>query len=466
MREVLEYVNVLHMKRSSLMSLSRMETKKREQQTKVQNKKTKRRLWLVNTTLLAIIIIVVAIFYRGEDLWHTAKEQVGKLSMFNDTPKKNELDGSAVTKEEIKPNEPLVTDEQIDDNGTDDGTIAIDDNVVTEEPPIVEEEELTPIEQASTTVNLAFVGDILQGEYINSWLQQEGYSYPFQKALFHLSSADITAGNLEMPITTRGTADDEKTFVFKGAPEGLQGLVDAGIDVVSLANNHTLDYGVEGMLDTITHLDEYGIKHVGAGNNDAEAYSPVIQEVNGIKVAYIGVSRVLPYTTWKANKYTAGLAEAYDTASRALQAIEEAEKLADITIVMIHWGIERNNKPENYQLQLARNFIDAGADMIVGSHPHVLQGFEQYNGKWIAYSLGNFVFASHPKGKQAESGVLGATCKITAECEMTFYPMKIVNAQPTPVKDEEAKEMLQFLEDVSLNGVEIDDRGKLSLTKP
>ncbi|MCR8659113.1 CapA family protein [Paenibacillus endoradicis] len=440
------------------MSLSRMETKKREQQTKDRSKKKKRRLWLVNTSLLAIIIIVVAIFFGGENLWITAKEQVSKLSMFKDTTKESTVEVSGVTNEKIEPTDPLITEDSKDNS-------AIDENTVTEDPVTIEEEEITPIDTESTTVNLAFVGDILQGEYINSWLQKEGYSYPFQKALLHLSVADITAGNLEMPITTRGTAADDKTYVFKGAPEGLQGLVDAGIDVVSLANNHTLDQGVKGMLDTITHLNEYGIKHTGAGNDDTEAYTPVIQEVNGIKVAYLSVSHVLPNTSWKANKYTAGLAEAYDL-TRILQAIEETEKLADITIVMVHWGEERESKPEADQLNIARHLIDGGADLIIGSHPHVLQGFEQYNGKWIAYSLGNFVFASHPKGKQAESGVLSATCNKSAECEMTFYPMKIVNAQPTPVEDEEAEEMLQFLQDVSRNGVEIDKRGKLSLAKP
>ena len=444
------------------MSLSRMETKQREQQHRTGNKRKRRRLLLLNTTLLAIIIIVVAVFYRGDQLLSTAKEQISKLSMFKETTKYSAADNAGTNNAEVKPNDSLADGNEANDEGTivieDDPVI---DNTPIEATPIIEQDELTPVEIASSTVNLAFVGDILQGEYINGWLQQEGYSYPFQKALLHLSSADITSGNLEMPITTRGTPQ-EKTHVFKGAPEGLQGLVDAGIDIVSLANNHTLDQGVEGMLDTITHLDEYGIKHTGAGNNDTEAYTPVIQEINGIKVAYLSISHVLPVTTWKANKYTAGVAEAYDL-TRAMQAIEETEELADVTILMIHWGEERKNKPTEAHLQMARQLIDAGVDIIVGSHPHVLQGFEQYNGKWIAYSLGNFVFASHPKGKQAETGVLNATCNINAECELEFYPMKIVNAQPTPVEDEEAEEILQFLQDVSFGGVTIDKRGKLSV---
>lgn len=435
------------------MSLSRVESKKRQQHTKKNKNKKRRMLWLVNLCIFAMIIIVLAVFYRGDNLWLTAKEQISKITIF-----KGESSSNHAQEYESDP-----VDMPLSQQPEDTAIISESENTLEEEPPVeVNEMNEATTEASSNTVDLSFTGDILQGEYIDSWLKQEGYSYPFQKALLHLSTADITASNLEMPITTRGTPAEDKYFVFKGQPEGLQGIVDAGIDIVSLANNHMLDQGVEGMQDTIKNLDEYGIKHMGAGNNDTEAYAPVIQEANGMKIAYFGVSRVLPTTTWKANKYTPGLAEAYDP-TQALQAIKETE--ADITVVMIHWGIERESKPEAYQLELAKQFIDAGADLIIGSHPHVLQGFEQYKGKWIAYSLGNFVFASHPKGKQAETGVLNATCTKSAECDLTFYPMKIVNAQPTPVEGKEAEEQLKFLQDVSFGGVEIDERGRISIKK-
>lgn len=442
------------------MSLSRVETSKKNHERKKQRRKSRNKIWLVNVSLLAIIVIIISVFYRGDALWSTAKEQLIAFGVM-----KEKVEGSTTQKETTNSdpvnesvNDPVITPsndlEVTPDPNESKGEGTSNNTAITEEIDSEQSNE-------SGTVNLAFVGDILQGEYIQSWLDQEGYSYPYQKALFHLATADLTIGNLEMPITLRGVPAEDKTYVFKGKPEGLQGLVDAGIDIVSLANNHTLDQGIEGMLDTMTHLDEYGIKHMGAGKNAEEAYKPVTQEVNGVKLAFFGVSKVLPDTSWKANAYSAGLAEAYDPTAM-IEAIKAAENDADLTVLMIHWGKEREAKPEEYQLKLARDFIDAGADLIIGSHPHVLQGFEQYNGKWIAYSLGNFVFASHPKGKQAETGVLGANCTSDGTCEMTFYPMKIINAQPTPIEGKEAEELLDFLEEVSPGSVKIDERGNLT----
>lgn len=444
------------------MTLSRVESKKREEQNKRRSKKAKHKLWLVNISLLAIILIVMAVFYRGEQVWNAAKNQLISLGVIQQeqlsTPDIHNADNQPIIISDL----PEVSGDSEEENLPSEDEAEVENNVPTENTEEQSAHTIGSNEQSqSSVVNLAFVGDILQGEYIQAWLDQEGYSYPFQNAMFHLTSADITAGNLEMPITKRGIPAEDKTFVFKGAPEGLQGLKDAGIDIVSLANNHTLDQGVEGMLDTMKYLDEYGIKHTGAGNNADEAYTPIVQEVNGIKLAYFGITRVVPDTNWKANKYSAGLAEAYDP-TLAIRAIEEAEKDNDITVVMIHWGKERQEKPEAYQLDLARKFIDAGADIIIGSHPHVLQGFEQYNGKWIAYSLGNFVFNSHPKGKQAETGVLGAVCDNEANCELSFYPMRIQNAQPTPIEGEEARELLSFLQEVSFGNVAIDEKGLLT----
>lgn len=452
------------------MSLSRVESRKRDQENRKHRRKSKNKIWLVNVSLLAIIVIAVSIFYRGDALWSVAKEQLMAFGLV-----KEKVNDSTAQSEETDANSlngaanDLINDPSDEqDNQIDNGVVdQLDDSdgngteVDLSENPANPEGKDTEELIVSESVNLAFVGDILQGEYIQSWLDKEGYSYPFQKALFHLTSSDLTIGNLEMPITLKGVPAENKTYVFKGKPEGLQGLVDSGIDIVSLSNNHTLDQGVEGLFDTMSYLDEYGIKHMGAGKDANEAYKPVTQKVNGVKLAFFGVSKVLPETSWKANAYSPGLAEAYDPTAM-IEAIKAAEKDTDLTVLMIHWGIERDAKPQEYQLKLARDFIDAGADLIIGSHPHVLQGFEQYNGKWIAYSLGNFVFASHPKGKQAETGVLGATCTVDASCEMTFYPMKIINAQPTPIEGEEAEELLDFLEEISPGNVKIDERGNLS----
>lgn len=457
------------------MSLSRVESRK-QQQLQEQKSRKKRKKSGIITFCLAVILLIGLAFVFQYDRISDAFESISAKFNGDDQPIYNVVESQFGDNDSESEKSPVDESEQTNEanandqeqvgttgeeseaeasgdgnegNGQSEGTGSEDNSSSVTSPSAPD---------PNVTIQLAFVGDILQGEYIDGYLQQEGYDYPYEQALFHLTSADITAGNLEMPITTQHNPA-EKTYVFKGKPEALSGIVNAGIDIVSLANNHMLDHGIDGMLDTRKYLDEYGIAHVGAGNNAEEAYAPVIIEANGIKVAYVGTSRVLPETSWKATPYQAGLAESY-APEQTLQAIEKAEEEAHITVVLVHWGKEREDSPNSHQLDLAKRYIDAGADLVIGSHPHVLQGFEQYNGKWIAYSLGNFVFAAHPKGRQAETGVLTATCNAQAECEAQFAPMKVVNAQPTPVEGKTSKQILEFLEVVS-RGVKIDERGNL-----
>ncbi|MHA7962632.1 CapA family protein [Paenibacillus sp. CAU 1782] len=309
-------------------------------------------------------------------------------------------------------------------------------------------------------VSLSFVGDVLPGEYLTALMEQQGYDYPYRQALLYLSEPDIMAGNLEMPVTKRGTPIQNQPYVYKGSPDALPALRDAGFDVLSLATNHAMDQGVEGLLDTIKHLDEAGLGHMGTGNNDKEAFAPHIIETKGIKVAYIGLSHVIPLSSLKADRNTPGIAETYDT-TRATAAIKSAKEAADIVVVMVHWGKDGMDKPVDSQKSLAKAYIDAGADLIVGSHPHVLQGFEMYKGKWIAYSLGNFVFTAYPKDQLAETGVLDALCSKDGECSLTFNPMKVTVGQPTPMTGEEAETLLRRLTSISY-GASLDSSGKIS----
>src|SRR5690606_38936614 len=156
--------------------------------------------------------------------------------------------------------------------------------------------------------------------------------------------------------------------------------------------------------------DDARIVHAGAGIDDKQAYTPAYLEANGVTVAFVSVTRVVPVTEWKADKNNPGLAEAYST-TRALAAIAGAKGNADRLAVMVHWGEERSDLPNQVQKSLAYAFVDAGADLVIGHHPHVLQGFEKYKDKWIAYSLGNFVFPGMSPPTTAETGVLTAACK-------------------------------------------------------
>lgn len=298
------------------------------------------------------------------------------------------------------------------------------------------------------TIRLAFVGDILPAASVAKLMEKNGYDYPYRKARHLLESADITAGNLESPITDRGTPEDNKQYLFRGPAEALPALKEAGFDVLSLANNHTLDYGWVGLQDTMDALDDHKLKHMGSGNDDTEAFTPVYVESKGMTVAYIGVSRVLPEVSWKADSNHPGIAEAYDP-TRAEAAIRDASANADIVIVMVHWGKERADVPNAEQKNLGHRFIDAGADLVIGSHPHVLQGFESYNGKWIAYSLGNFVFNMTATPKTRDTGVLTAACTKNGDCSLELHPMIAVESQPTPMTEEAGKALLKRLSEVS-----------------
>ncbi len=329
-----------------------------------------------------------------------------------------------------------------------------------EKPEPSTEPTTEPVDVAEgDTVSLAFVGDILPAARVLELMKTNGYDYPFRESKALLEAADIAAGNLEAPITVRGTPAEDKQFVFRGTVDALKAVKDAGFDFVSLANNHTLDYGWQGLSDTMDALDDVGLKHAGSGNDDKEAFEPSYIEANGITVAFIGVTRVVPVVEWKADKNRPGLAEAYSPV-RAVATIEEAKKNADIVVVLVHWGEERKDTPVAHQTDLAHRFVDAGADLVIGSHPHVLQGFESYKGKWIAYSLGNFVFSSTTV-RSSETGILNAECRKDGGCELSFNPMFATNSQPAPMEDAEGKALLARLSSLSI-GASVEEDGAIA----
>jgi poly-gamma-glutamate synthesis protein (capsule biosynthesis protein) len=209
------------------------------------------------------------------------------------------------------------------------------------------------------------------------------------------------------------------------------------------------------------YLDQHKISHVGAGKNDSAAFKPVIKTLKGIRVAYLGFSRVLPTTSWMATANRAGLAETYNP-TRALNSIRAASKNADLIVVLVHWGKELADYPVEHQKKLAKQYIDAGADLIIGSHPHTLQGFEQYKGKWIAYSLGNFIFTTSRTAKTWDSGILSATCDRKALCQLQLEPILTKFGQPKPLQGAAAKTLLQRISKISMNA-KIDANGKIVL---
>jgi len=300
----------------------------------------------------------------------------------------------------------------------------------------------------SGDVIINIVGDMQFSGKVAEVLDKNGYDYAFAKLGGMFKEDDLTIGNLETPITLGGTGAVNKTFVYKSSPKALAAMVAAGFDAVNLANNHILDQGVEGLVDTLTYLKEYGIEHVGAGMNQDEAYAPVYMERKGMKIALLGFSRVVPETSWKAEGNRAGVAEAYSSVA-AVKAIKEARKHADLVIVVAHWGEERVSTPNSDQTRLAHEFVDAGADLIIGGHPHVLQGVELYKGKWIAYSTGNFIFSRSTTEETWKTAVFQARCSADAKCSMKVVPYEAGLGQAIPMEAEAAQLLLEQMTTLS-----------------
>lgn len=248
---------------------------------------------------------------------------------------------------------------------------------------------------ANAEIHLLFAGDVYLSDHVLGAYERAGgidgvLDGGYREAI---KAADRFIVNEEFPFSTRGTPAPDKQFTFRLPPERVKLLQEMDIDLVTLANNHALDFGTDALLDTIDTLDAAGIAHVGAGRNISEAEAEVIQTIQGKRIAFIGASRVAPVASWAAGEDSPGMLLAYD-ATRLVQKIQSVRAQADYVVVLLHWGIERAEYPNEAQERLGAACIDAGADLIVGAHPHVLQGVRYYKDKPIVYSLGNFVFGS------------------------------------------------------------------------
>jgi poly-gamma-glutamate synthesis protein (capsule biosynthesis protein) len=223
-----------------------------------------------------------------------------------------------------------------------------------------------------------------------------------------LSAPDLTVLNVEMAITERGERAD-KEFAFRAPARALGALRDAGVDVVSLANNHGLDYGEQGLRDTLSAAASTGLPVVGIGGDEQQAYAPHVVEVRGQRIAVLGATQVLDGSlqeAWTAGPGKPGLASA-KREQRLLEEVARARQDADTVVVYLHWGRERDPCPLPRQESLARALVAAGADVVVGGHAHVPLGGGYLDGAYVDYGLGNFVFPS--RGEGVHSGVLTLT---------------------------------------------------------
>jgi len=207
-----------------------------------------------------------------------------------------------------------------------------------------------------------------------------------------LKSADLTIANLENPLTEAETGVERK-FTLRGDPGWARIVKDAGIDLVTLANNHTMDYGHKGLFDTIHTLNLAGLAYLGAGRNREEACAPKFMEIKGMRLAILARTSVIVTSPSYAGDTQPGVA--FLEPEETKKTIKSCKKEADIVVLLIHWGLEEYLYPTSYQRHLSMDFIEVGADLILGHHPHVLQGVERIGNGLVCYSLGTFVFADH-----------------------------------------------------------------------
>lgn len=257
-------------------------------------------------------------------------------------------------------------------------------------------------------VKLAAVGDIALTLDYDNLLETEGAHYPFDHVRGFLNDHDIIFANLEAPLSLRGETFPMKCSL-RSNPHYVEGLKEAGFNVLSLANNHILDYKEEAFYDTFEYLDRFNISYFGAGKNIKESRKPVILETRGVKIGFLGYCDVVIDSPFYASDNERGIAPLKQ--SFISEDISRLKKLVDVTIVSLHWGIENWCYPSPNQIDIAHNIINFGADLILGHHPHVPQGIEKYKNGYIAYSLGNFIFSDihwfwmNEAGKKMRSAV-------------------------------------------------------------
>lgn len=304
----------------------------------------------------------------------------------------------------------------------------------------------------SKPIVLAFAGDVNLDENSKPVArydrENKGILGGISKELVdEMNNADIFMLNNEFAFSTRGTRIEEKSYTFRAHPKRVDILKEMGTDIVSLANNHALDYGVDALLDTFTTLEEAGIDYVGAGRNMDRAKKPVYYTVGDTTIGYVAASRVIYAVDWYAADDRPGMLGTYDP-DLFVSSIKEAKENSDFVVAYVHWGVERINEPVAYQRQLAKIYIDAGADAVIGCHPHVMQGIEFYNGKPIIYSLGNYWF----NASKRESGLLKIYLNPDGTSDIQLLPVMNDNTYTYLITGEkETEAYYKFMKGISFD---------------
>ncbi|MEQ8224322.1 MAG: CapA family protein [Candidatus Eremiobacterota bacterium] len=300
---------------------------------------------------------------------------------------------------------------------------------------------------------MTFVGDILLD---TNYLPDEGYPFKYVEKI--LLESDITVGNLECPVSRRGYPNPVKNpasvasgheYIFRASPKMADSLSNAGFDVMSLANNHTMDYGPEALLDTVDFLHSFNTGAIGAGRNIYDARSPYYIQIHDTLVAFLAYSEIVPYS-YGAGQGSPGISVASLDYNRDYfcEDIKKAKENADIVVIYFHWGKERIFQADKIQRAFARKAVDMGADMVIGTHPHVIQGMERYKNGLIAYSLGNFVF--NPSGESSKETII-LKCIFEKEklSHINLIPVYIQRGKPVIATGERKNKIMERIRNLS-----------------
>ncbi|GAB3742549.1 CapA family protein [Nocardiopsis nanhaiensis] len=309
-------------------------------------------------------------------------------------------------------------------------------------PEPVEEGAVEPqasSEPAAEPFTVAFGGDVMFEGMLLPLLDDPATA--LDPISDELSAADLSMVNLETAVTEGGTPVPDKEFVFRAPSSALEALDAAGVDVATVANNHGMDFGEEGLLDTLDNADASPVALVGAGRDIDEAYAPHVAEVNGQTVAMFGATDVLDehlIPEWTAAEDKPGLASTkYDMKEQMLEAVSEAADEYDNVVTYLHWGLEGAHCPLPHAPELADELIEAGSTAVVGGHAHVLSPGGFQGEAYVHYGLSNFVFYNF-EGPTAETGVLTLTFDQGSVLEADWAPAQIQGGVPVPYEGDAA----------------------------
>ena len=307
---------------------------------------------------------------------------------------------------------------------------------------------LTILPAAAREIVINAVGDIMLAGSATPTFARLGYDYPFAATDAELKRGDLAVGNLEAPIAASGDEFTGKRFRFHAAPQSAAALKRAGFSVVTLANNHMMDFGKQALLETLSHLDRNGILHAGAGPSLVAARQQALFQVKGARIAFLAYSLTYPKEFY-ATRAHAGTAPGYSGYFK--KDIAQAKASADYVVVSFHWGSEGATSPSPYQTAAAHAAVNAGADVVLGHHPHVLQGIERYKKGIILYSLGNFAFGS--LSRATSRSVIARITLDNGVKGVELVPLNVCNCevrfQPRPLKGKEGELVIARLNRLS-----------------